>query len=635
MKIRTDFVTNASSSSFVAFGIYDQALANIVEDLIKKYGNQPKNSLGMIKVTDGVVAVNRELRILGIGEDLDVDETLEKMYSSVDEDFLNEEPSEEDELDEMDSDFKKRANGKRSDAEIVLTLDNVIKSLDSFFDPAFLTPEIIELIKVSFEEGGVEADVFVDETGCTDYRDFKYSLKRMKERRAISQAGNAGEFNAEIIDGRLEKLYGSGLVYVVPNNVSSVSPQAFDKCDALESIIFSDSVIEISNYAFWDAKNIKHVKLPSGLKVLGSSFFKDLTSLESVELNEGLEKIEMEAFSGCTALERIEFPTSLKSVSEFAFINCSALKQVVLHSPVDIASNAFEGCSSLEFNKHDNTLCLGDDENPYIVLYKAIITAKKFDISDTTKAIAHAAFFGAKNFTEIKIPNSVVHIYNYAFAECKKMKSICLPPHITRLAKGLFNNCAALENLILPDGIVDIEKYVFDGCDELELNEFSGGLYLGTKSNPYHALICPESATITSCELHKDTVVIAAESFWKYEKLTSIKFNDAIKTIPEYMMRTCKKLKYISLPKSLKRIDLHAFEYCSAIEEIFIPDGTLSIGKYAFWRCKALKSVTIPSSVVEIEEASFKDCPLLVINGKRGSSAELYAKENNIPFKAI
>ena len=61
MKIRTDFVTNSSSSSFVAYGIYDPELADKVEELLKKYESYPKDSIGWISVDNDVISITRDL----------------------------------------------------------------------------------------------------------------------------------------------------------------------------------------------------------------------------------------------------------------------------------------------------------------------------------------------------------------------------------------------------------------------------------------------------------------------------------------------------------------------------------------------------------------------------------------------
>ena len=47
-----------------------------------------------------------------------------------------------------------------------------------------------------------------------------------------------------------------------------------------------------------------------------------------------------------------------------------------------------------------------------------------------------------------------------------------------------------------------------------------------------------------------------------------------------------------------------------------------------------LKNVTIPASVTKICDNAFEFCDDLTINGKKGSAAETYAKNNNIKFAA-
>ena len=65
---------------------------------------------------------------------------------------------------------------------------------------------------------------------------------------------------------------------------------------------------------------------------------------------------------------------------------------------------------------------------------------------------------------------------------------------------------------------------------------------------------------------------------------------------------------------------------------LIIHDGTTSVRDTAFEGCTGLTSIVIPDSVIEIGNSAFFGCTGLTIYGVKGSYAETYAKENNIPF---
>ena len=67
---------------------------------------------------------------------------------------------------------------------------------------------------------------------------------------------------------------------------------------------------------------------------------------------------------------------------------------------------------------------------------------------------------------------------------------------------------------------------------------------------------------------------------------------------------------------------------------VILEDGVVSIGKEAFMYNFRLESIRIPDSVERIGEDAFYMCNKLTIHAPAGSYAEIYAKENNIPFVA-
>ena len=101
-------------------------------------------------------------------------------------------------------------------------------------------------------------------------------------------------------------------------------------------------------------------------------------------------------------------------------------------------------------------------------------------------------------------------------------------------------------------------------------------------------------------------------------------------------MTLTKSLTSVTIPDSVTSIGYEAFYECESLTSVTIPDSVTSIGDEAFRYCTSLTSVTIPDSVTSIGDRAFYWCPTkLTIKGKAGSYAETYAKDNNIPFKAV
>ena len=83
----------------------------------------------------------------------------------------------------------------------------------------------------------------------------------------------------------------------------------------------------------------------------------------------------------------------------------------------------------------------------------------------------------------------------------------------------------------------------------------------------------------------------------------------------------------------VKTIGAGAFKNMDSLEKVTISYGVTTIGADAFGGCSALTYVYIPESVTLISENAFDGSDKIVINCKKGSYAERYAKENSIEYK--
>ena len=97
-------------------------------------------------------------------------------------------------------------------------------------------------------------------------------------------------------------------------------------------LVISDSVTEISYYAFrfWSA--LTSVKLGQSIRVIGNRAFESCSNLTEFICPNSLESIAETALGGCHSIRLVEFGTSLNSIGSAAFSGCSLLEVAVFRS---------------------------------------------------------------------------------------------------------------------------------------------------------------------------------------------------------------------------------------------------------------------------------------------------------------
>lgn len=291
----------------------------------------------------------------------------------------------------------------------------------------------------------------------------------------------------------------------IPNELGD---NAFSGCGSLSTVIIPNSVTNIGNGVFFGCGNLANITIPGSVTCIGNNAFRECESLTSIIIPEGVTSIGSNVFGCCYNLTSITIPERVTS----------------------IGCNAFEYCYNL-----------------------ASIT-----IPESVTSIGVSAFLNCSGLTSITMSEGVTDIGDYAFAGCSGLASIILPESVTNIGADAFNECESLTTITISESVMSI-GCGFYGCNALKYNQYDNAYYLGSKDNPYFALIKAIDEDIYTCEINPNTKLIAG----------------------------------------------YAFSGCCNLTEVTISDGVTVICYGAFYECSSLISVTIPDSVLHIEKRAF------------------------------
>ena len=117
--------------------------------------------------------------------------------------------------------------------------------------------------------------------------------------------------------------------------------------------ISNNDMCLIPHEALTGMRNLKTLKLPILVTMIGPDAFSSCKALEEVTLPPFLKRIGKEAFSYCHSLENVEIPKTVNWIQEKAFYNCNSFTKFVFPEVKDKEEFSFEddilgACVSLE-----------------------------------------------------------------------------------------------------------------------------------------------------------------------------------------------------------------------------------------------------------------------------------------------
>ena len=448
--------------------------------------------------------------------------------------------------------------------------------------------------------------------------------------------------------------------YVIPNNVSIISNEAFSGCISLNSIIIPDNVIEIGEGAFTMCFNLKNISIPNSVTKIADETFSQCRNLTSVVIPNSITEIGNSAFFDCHNLTDIIIPDGIIEIGDSAFANCIALKNIVMPDSVTfIDDNAFSGCLSLKDIRIPNNL-INIPDNAFSACY----SLNDITIPNSVKSMGDCVFYFCENLGNVyfqgnapelgeevffNTPSTVYYLegtkgWTNTFGgcptvECKgwftqdgviyacqsdktavvggyigELNSVVIPKTIsidstnysvTSIGDYAFSSSESLTSIIIPDNVTFIGEGAFKGCSSLTSIIIPNGVTFIGNQTFYNC------SSLTSITISDSVTSIGDYAFLGCSSLPSITIPDNVTSIGNYAFYNCDSLTNIMIPNTVTYIGEDTFYNCSSLVSITLSDNVTSIGNWAFSKCSSLISITIPDSVISIGNYAFYNCSKL------------------------
>lgn len=304
---------------------------------------------------------------------------------------------------------------------------------------------------------------------------------------------------------------------------------------------------------------------------------------EEIRLWPGTSAVEVEAAKGCTKLPGIQIAdqTTLKSIGEYAFSDCMQMNMLDLTECshlTQIGRYAFENCSKITEVKLPESVRVLEEG-----VFENASGLTTFTGTGVVE-IGSRAFYDCESLTGTKTADKVISMGTKAFSGCRNLKKIILPDSLKSLGESCFENCVAVESLEIDGSITNIGRYCFVNCQELKNVTFGETVKKTLKVIGVQAFAgCSALETVDLTDL-TGLSQMGAQTFLDDTNLTTVRFPESLRAIPERCFWNCENLSIVQLKSTqVTDVDEKAFgENIPAFLHVWVEKEALENYKKAY-----------------------------------------------------
>lgn len=456
----------------------------------------------------------------------------------------------------------------------------------------------------------------------------------------------------------------------LPKYLEKINNETFRNCENLKNVIWPDKLKAVGDSAFASCYSL-NTKIPEGIQKIGGGSFSE-TGIAELTIPESVMEIDTRAFQGCKQLKIVKMGSGIKTVKDSVFSSCDELEMVMLSNKTEmIGWGAFYNCPSLkkifipksvtrieneafnfdskleylyyEGNKDDwGKIEIGEYNDSLLAETTKILYNQNqlsndekewnYKVNDDGKTCilyGRSSKASAASYENIVIDTidgyTVTEIGDNAFYYDEKIKSVTLSKNIKYVGENAFGECKNLEKLTLlskntafgmDSFAISVDRNIKDIYYAGSVNDrkkYYGSSYsVGNSSARWHYQSDDNVSFQYEYQVNEDgkTCKITQADLLIYDKVeVPEKIDDyTVTEIGEYAFQFCYSIEQLVLPDSIKKIGRYAFCECDGLEKITFSKNLKIIEENAFSNCSSLIQITIPDSVVEIGEMAFDGC---------------------------
>ena len=421
---------------------------------------------------------------------------------------------------------------------------------------------------------------------------------------------------------------GSLTLIVLPEEVTSISENAFKDCGQLQYVYYAGSqeqwnAIDISETGNANLLNLNvEYESTMGFTVVKTATYSYILTDDKRVLGFRLLDSSIKFFNFAKELEGLNLETLLSCT----FNNAYNVVAIVLPDTVKtISSNTFRN-DSLKYvfytgsQQQWNKISIGDNNNVLNKAYVEVntpvnnltyVSNNSYSYILTNDNRAFGLVVNDKTMTSFDFNDealnslTIVSLGRYAFANCSKLTTVILPEGLEMIDYGAFGSCESLVAITIPSSLKRVSEnafemvyglnYVFYEGTETEWNSISVENNWNDRfinSTRYYQFSLDSISYVSNDTL--SYLLIDNQYVYGFKCLdTSITSFDFATALPN--------LTVVSLANG-------AFDNCSSLKTIILPSTLVSIPCNAFRCCSSLTAIVLSSSVKIVDSNAFEQC---------------------------